>query len=104
MKHIYIFRSEQSFVSEINNFKNIVVLQTFSKAWGLAGLRVGLAFANAEIIELFNKVKPPYNVSEIAQEAVLKHWKIKKRLKIQLPKSSDEREKLIVNLSELSKS
>ena len=64
------FSSEKSLIDEINNFPNLVVLQTFSKAWGLAGLRVGLAFANAEIIALFNKVKPPYNISEIAQNAI----------------------------------
>jgi histidinol-phosphate aminotransferase len=65
------FSREKSLVEEIYNFPNIVVLQTFSKAWGLAGLRVGLAFANEGIIKLFNKVKPPYNVSQIAQEAIL---------------------------------
>ena len=50
----------------------MVVLQTFSKAWGLAGLRVGCAFADTGIIDLFNKVKAPYNVSGVAQELVLK--------------------------------
>lgn len=65
------FSGEKSLVSEINNFQNLVVLQTFSKAWGLAGLRVGLAFANEKTIEFFNRVKPPYNVSQIAQEAIL---------------------------------
>ena len=64
------FSSHESLTNEIRNQPNLVVLQTFSKAWGLAGLRVGLAFANEEIIALFNKVKPPYNVSQIAQEAV----------------------------------
>lgn len=65
------FSDKPSFVSEINNFPNLVVLQTFSKAWGLAGLRVGMAFADTEIITLLNKVKPPYNVSQIAQETLL---------------------------------
>jgi histidinol-phosphate aminotransferase len=65
------FSDKPCFVSEINNFPNLVVLQTFSKAWGLAGLRVGMAFADAEIITLLNKVKPPYNVSQIAQETLL---------------------------------
>ncbi|MEZ5345947.1 MAG: histidinol-phosphate transaminase [Pyrinomonadaceae bacterium] len=65
------FSGKPGFISEIENFENIVVLRTFSKAWGLAGLRVGLAFANPDIIDLFNKVKPPYNVSEIAQRAIL---------------------------------
>lgn len=65
------FSTERSLVSDIDNFPNLVVLQTFSKAWGLAGLRVGLAFAGEGIIKLFNKIKPPYNVSQIAQETIL---------------------------------
>lgn len=65
------FSDKPSFVSEIEHFQNLVVLQTFSKAWGLAGLRVGTAFANTEIIRFLNKVKPPYNVSQIAQETLL---------------------------------
>ncbi len=95
------FSREKSFINEINNFKNIVVLQTFSKAWGLAGLRVGLAFANTEIIELFNKVKPPYNVSEIAQNAVLEALENKDKVEKTIAKIISEREKLVESLSEL---
>ena len=47
-------------------------MQTFSKAWGLAGIRLGMAFASEEIIGYFNKVKPPYNVNQLTQEAALK--------------------------------
>lgn len=65
------FSKERSLVAEIKTIPNLVVLQTFSKAWGLAGLRVGMAFANEGIIALFNKIKPPYNVSQIAQEMIL---------------------------------
>jgi histidinol-phosphate aminotransferase len=65
------FSDKPSFIDLIVNFPNLVILQTFSKAWGLAGLRVGMAFANDEIIGLLNKVKPPYNVSQIAQETLL---------------------------------
>jgi histidinol-phosphate aminotransferase len=55
----------------MSRLPNIVILQTFSKAWAMAGLRVGLAFASEQIIDLMNRVKPPYNVSGIAQQAVL---------------------------------
>ncbi len=95
------FSREKSFVEEIRNFPNLVVLQTFSKAWGLAGLRVGLAFANEEIIALFNKVKPPYNISEIAQDAVLEAFENENRVKETIRKIIAEREKLIENLSKL---
>ncbi|MGI8544671.1 MAG: histidinol-phosphate transaminase [Aridibacter sp.] len=95
------FSREKSFISEINNFKNLIVLQTFSKAWGLAGLRVGLAISNLEIIELFNKVKPPYNVSEIAQDAVLEALENKDLVENTITEIIFEREKLIENLSNL---
>ena len=65
------FADAESFTKELDRLPNIVVLQTFSKAWGMAGLRVGLAFAAAAIIDMMNRVKPPYNVSGIAQQAVL---------------------------------
>lgn len=65
------FSAKPSLVSEIDSVPNLVVLQTFSKAWGLAGLRVGMAYADASIIALLNKVKPPYNVSAPSQRALL---------------------------------
>jgi len=92
------FSNEKSLLSEINNFPNLVVLQTFSKAWGLAGLRVGLAFANEEIIKLFNKVKPPYNISEIAQHAILDAFENAENVEKTIAEIISEREKLIENL------
>ena len=65
------FSSQASFIKNINKFNNLIVSQTFSKAWGLAGVRVGVAYANEAIIALYNRVKPPYNVSTLNQEAVL---------------------------------
>jgi len=66
------FSKQKSFVQELADYPNLVVLQTLSKAWGLAGLRLGMAFASAAIIELLNKVKPPYNISQATQELVVK--------------------------------
>ncbi|WP_028889733.1 histidinol-phosphate transaminase [Tenacibaculum ovolyticum] len=65
------FSSRASFIKKIAKYPNLIVSQTFSKAWGLAGVRVGAAYANAAIINLYNKVKPPYNVSTLNQEAVV---------------------------------
>jgi len=65
------FADEASFACELESQPNLVVLQTFSKAWGMAGVRVGLAFASAEIIDLMSCVKPPYNVSGLAQQTVI---------------------------------
>ena len=65
------FSSQASFIKNINKYNNLIVSQTFSKAWGLAGVRVGVAYASEAIIALYNRVKPPYNVSTLNQEAVL---------------------------------
>jgi histidinol-phosphate aminotransferase len=64
------FSSEQSWLADLDRFPNIIVLQTFSKAWGLAAVRCGMAFANEEIISFFNKVKYPYNVNLLTQNFV----------------------------------
>jgi len=96
------FSNEKSLLGEINNLPNLVVLQTFSKAWGLAGLRVGLAFADEEITALFNKVKPPYNVSQIAQEAILDALENRATVEKTIAGIIAEREKLIKNLEPFS--
>ncbi len=66
------FARQKTFLQELTEYPNLVVLQTFSKAWGLAGLRLGMAFASAAIIEVLNKVKPPYNINQATQELALK--------------------------------
>ena len=66
------FSRQKSLVTDLADYPNLVVLQTLSKAWGLAGLRVGMAFSSSEIIGYLNKVKPPYNISEPVQELALK--------------------------------
>ena len=66
------FAKQKSFVQELSEYGNLIVLQTFSKAWGLAGLRLGMAFASLSIIEVLDKVKPPYNISQASQELALK--------------------------------
>lgn len=96
------FSREKSLIDEIGNYPNLVVLQTFSKAWGLAGLRVGLGFANGEIIKLFNKVKPPYNVSQIAQKAIINAFENESQVNETISEIISEREKLIERLSDYS--
>lgn len=66
------FSKQKSFVQELTEYPNLVVLQTFSKAWGLAGLRLGMAFASTAIVEVLNRVKPPYNINQSTQELALK--------------------------------
>ncbi len=65
------FAQQKSFIQELADYPNLVVLQTFSKAWGLAALRLGMAFASIEILETMNKVKPPYNINQATQDLAM---------------------------------
>ncbi len=65
------FSAGESATAFIGQYPNVVILQTFSKAWGMAGIRLGMAFASEEIISLFNKVKPPYNINVLTQKTAL---------------------------------
>ena len=66
------FSKATSFLTKIDQYPNLIVMQTFSKAWGLAAARVGMAYSNDLIISFYNKVKPPYNVSDPNQKAAMK--------------------------------
>ncbi len=75
------FSAQASFINELNSYPNLVILQTFSKAWGLAALRLGMTFASAEIITVLNKVKPPYNINGVTQQLVLEALQQTEKLK-----------------------
>ena len=79
------FSDEVSFTTMLEKYPNMVVLQTFSKAWGCAAIRLGMAFASAEIISVFNKVKYPYNVNHLTQTEAIsmigKEYQIKEWVK-----------------------
>jgi len=66
------FSPHSSLISELDNYANLIILQTFSKAWGLAALRLGMAFADEEIIGILSMIKPPYNINGSSQELALK--------------------------------
>jgi histidinol-phosphate aminotransferase len=66
------YSKQKTFLQELTEYENLVVMQTLSKAWGLAALRLGLAFASEKIIDLFNKVKPPYNINLSSQQLGIK--------------------------------
>lgn len=65
------FVERDSWIKRLTEFPNLVVLQTFSKAWGLAALRLGMAYANPAMITILNKIKPPYNISGLTQKTVM---------------------------------
>lgn len=66
------FSRQKPFLQELTEYENLIVMQTLSKAWGLAALRLGLGFASEKVIDLFNKVKPPYNINQASQQLGLK--------------------------------
>ena len=65
------YSNQKTFIQELTEYPNLVVMQTLSKAWGLAALRLGLCYASLDIIDLFNKVKPPYNINLASQDLAL---------------------------------
>lgn len=65
------FSIQNSWLPDLDKHPNLIILQTFSKAWGLAAVRLGMAFASPEVIQLFNKVKYPYNINQLTQEYVM---------------------------------
>ncbi|MCC9167395.1 histidinol-phosphate transaminase [Pontibacter harenae] len=85
------FASTPSWTTRLKEFPNLVVLQTFSKAWGMAGLRLGLAFASEEIIAYLDKIKPPYNINEATQELALKALEQQEQLKFMVEEIVQER-------------
>ncbi len=96
------FSTEPSWLHELHNYPNLIVLQTFSKAWGMAGLRLGMAFAQPAIIELLNQIKPPYNINQLTQQEALKALTAHEVMQQHVQKLIGNREKLIVQLAAAS--
>ena len=92
------FSNKRSWIKELPNFNNLIILQTFSKAWGLANLRVGMAFADLEIIKIFNKIKYPYNVNGVSQQLILKALENESKKNTIVDILISEREKLLNGL------
>jgi len=96
------FSEKPSFIKLVGKYPNLIVMQTFSKALGLAAVRVGMAFSNPQIIKYLNKLKPPYNISLINQKAALKKLGQIGQSKIQVLRIKKERERLSSILSQMN--
>ena len=96
------FSPESSKAQAIHKYNNLVVLQTLSKAWGLAGVRVGFAFAQSEIIALLNKIKPPYNISTLNQHQALARLTHPEEFETERSEILAERERLQKELQQLA--
>jgi histidinol-phosphate aminotransferase len=95
------FAESPSWTTRLAEYPNLVVLQTFSKAWGMAGLRLGMAFASEEIIALLDKIKPPYNINEATQALALKALEQTEQLAYMIEEIVQEREMLVQALPSL---
>jgi histidinol-phosphate aminotransferase len=92
------FSERPSMIGLTKKYNNLVVMHTFSKAWGLAAARVGAAFAAPEILSFYNKMKPPYNISSINQEAVISALKETDKFTRNVNMIRDERKRLASEL------
>ena len=95
------FSTQESWVSRLEEFPNLIVTQTLSKAYGLAAIRLGICYASEEIIAVLNKIKPPYNVNQLTQEAALKALQNQDKVNSEIIQIISERNQLIFDLEEI---
>ena len=96
------FSRQKTFMQELTEYPNLMVMQTLSKAWGLAALRLGLGFASLDVINVFNKVKPPYNISAASQQLALDALQNTMRVNKWIKETVSERKLLGRQISEFS--
>ncbi len=92
------FSMQKGWLKKLEKFPNMIITQTLSKAYGLAGIRLGICYASAEIISVLNRIKPPYNINELTQQRAIKQLSVSNVVNTQVKKILEEREKLIGNL------
>ena len=96
------FSEKQSWLKKLQKFPNLVITQTLSKAYGLAGIRLGILYASEEIIAILNKIKPPYNVNELTQKRALEELNNLEKARTQVAGILSERARLIKALDEVN--
>lgn len=96
------YSSKESFISNLNKYKNVIVIQTMSKAWGLAAARLGIAYASTEIIQYMNRIKAPYNISDLNQKAAELRLMNMNNIQTQITITKEQREWLKTELSKIS--
>jgi histidinol-phosphate aminotransferase len=96
------FASHEGFIKHIGSYPNLVILQTFSKAWGMAGIRLGLGFGNPGLINILNRIKYPYNVSLLTQKAALEMLERRSEVEMWVRNIIEQRKFLEENLRQMS--
>ena len=89
------FSKKQSWMNELDEYPNLIITQTLSKAYGLAGIRLGICYASAEVISVLNKIKPPYNVNELTQLRALERLSNPEKIKWEIASIIEQREELL---------
>nr|WP_314896741.1 histidinol-phosphate transaminase [uncultured Flavobacterium sp.] len=89
------FSKKESWISELDEYPNLVITQTLSKAYGLAGIRLGVCYASAAIISVLNKIKPPYNVNELTQKRALERLANPDKINSEIKEIITQRDKLL---------
>ncbi len=95
------FSEQESWSKKLNEFPNLIITQTLSKAYGLAGIRLGICYASAEIISILNKIKPPYNINELTQQKAIKQLNKVNLVTEQIEQLLKERQSLVEELEVL---
>lgn len=95
------FSEKASWLQELNNYPNLIITQTLSKAYGMAGIRLGILYASAAIIAILNKIKPPYNVNELTQQKALSRILDTISIQYEIHSINEERSKLLKQLLQI---
>lgn len=95
------FSEQESFLGQLQNYPNLVVLQTFSKAWGMAGVRMGMAIASTSIIDILNKIKYPYNINVLTQQQVSRQLDLIEDKNVKVNSIINQRKAMIVELKKM---
>ena len=95
------FSEKESWLTRIEKYPNLIITQTLSKAYGLAGIRLGICYASAEIIAVLNKIKPPYNVNELTQQRALERLSDSKKIESEITAIIKQRDLLLKTLEQV---
>ncbi len=95
------FSNKESWMNKLDQYPNLVITQTLSKAYGLAGIRLGICYASAEVIAVLNKIKPPYNVNELTQQRALDRLVDEEKIQKEINSIITQREDLLKVLDEV---
>ncbi|WP_418262910.1 histidinol-phosphate transaminase [Flavobacterium faecale] len=96
------FSDKASWLAKLSQYPNLIITQTLSKAYGLAGIRLGICYGSAEVIAVLNKIKPPYNVNELTQQRALERLKDQAKINSEITSIIVQRESLLEVLNEVS--